>query len=193
MAETRDSKSSTSKRPPVEADARSVLVPIGRVTGVHGLKGWVRMQVFADGGEVMRAGVALHVTPPEGPARVCGLRQVTAGRRGGEFRVALEGVGDRDAAQALLGSGVAVSAEVLGPAGEGQVWGHELIGCELEAEDGTPIGRVREIWATGAPDVLVVEAGGGREHLVPAALLVDVDLEARRAVVEVLPGLLETE
>ena len=36
----------------------------------------------------------------------------------------------------------------------------------------------------------MVAAADGREHLVPAALLRDVDLAARRVVVELLPGLI---
>jgi hypothetical protein len=39
--------------------------------------------------------------------------------------------------------------------------------------------------------VLVIEGDEGAEHLVPAALLRDVDPEAGRIVVEVLPGLLD--
>ena len=61
----------------------------------------------------------------------------------------------------------------------------------MEAEDGTPVGVVTGIWETGAPDVLVLEAEGGGERLLPAALLRRVDVEARRAVVELLPGLFD--
>ena len=66
-----------------------------------------------------------------------------------------------------------------------------MIGCAVESEKGVPLGRVREIWETGASEVLVVEAADGAEHLVPAALLVEVDVSAQRAVVEVLPGLID--
>ena len=37
------------------------------------------------------------------------------------------------------------------------------------------------------------ECEGDREHLIPAALMRDVDLEARRVVAEILPGLLEED
>ena len=53
------------------------------------------------------------------------------------------------------------------------------------------VGEIRGIWETGASDLLVIAAPGGREHLVPVALLRDVDLAAGRVVVELLPGLLE--
>jgi 16S rRNA processing protein RimM len=51
---------------------------------------------------------------------------------------------------------------------------------------------VRELWETGAHDVLVVEEGGGRVHLIPAAeaFLRLVDPAARRIVIDPPPGLL---
>jgi ribosomal 30S subunit maturation factor RimM len=61
------------------------------------------------------------------------------------------------------------------------------------AEDGAPVGRIRDIWRTGAPDVLVIEDAAGREVLVPAALLRRVDVAGRLAVVDLLPGLLPEE
>ena len=51
---------------------------------------------------------------------------------------------------------------------------------------------MRELWETGAHDVLVVEESGGRVHLIPAAepFLRLVDPAARRIVIEPVPGLL---
>ena len=52
---------------------------------------------------------------------------------------------------------------------------------------------VTDIWSTGGPDVLVIESQGGEKHLIPAAesLLLEVDVEGRRIVVDAIPGLLD--
>jgi 16S rRNA processing protein RimM len=52
---------------------------------------------------------------------------------------------------------------------------------------------VREIWETGAPDVLVVIDAAHREHLIPAAreILREVDVAARRITIDAPPGLLD--
>jgi ribosomal 30S subunit maturation factor RimM len=52
---------------------------------------------------------------------------------------------------------------------------------------------VRELWATPAHDTLVVAGEDGRDRLIPAtpALLRTVDVEARRIVIEDLPGLVD--
>ena len=100
---------------------------------------------------------------------------------------------ERAEADALRGARVWLSADQLGVLPPGEWWGHELVGCRVEGEDGAPVGVITDIWETGAPDVLVVAADDGREHLVPAALLRDVDVAGRRTVIEVLPGLLDTD
>ena len=71
--------------------------------------------------------------------------------------------------------------------------GTELLGCRVESEQGQALGRIRDIWRTGAPDVLVIEDARGGELLVPAALLRRVDKAERLVVVELLPGLLPEE
>ena len=181
MVATPDSKSST--RQP------ATRVVIGRVAGAHGIRGWLRVVVFADGSDALKPGSVLYL---EGEAEAgFEVRQAAPGRRGGEWRGALVGGDTRDSAEVLQGKEVAAPAEALGSAGADCVWGHELIGCAVESEKGVPLGRVREIWETGASEVLVVEAADGAEHLVPAALLVEVDVSAQRAVVEVLPGLID--
>jgi 16S rRNA processing protein RimM len=118
------------------------------------------------------------------------VESVAPGRRG-ELRVALEGVKDRDAAEALHGRRVLVEAAELEALPAGEYYGYQIVGCRVESQDGTPVGTVREIWETGGPDLLVVEGQGGREHLLPAALVREVDVEGQRVVIELLPGLLD--
>ena len=118
------------------------------------------------------------------------VESVAPGRRG-QLRVALEGVEDRDAAEALRGRWVLVEAAELAALPAGEYYSYQLVGCRIEGQDGALVGTVREIWETGGPDLLVVEGEGGRQHLLPAALLREVDVEGRRAVVELLPGLLD--
>jgi len=114
--------------------------------------------------------------------------------RPGEVRMTFQGVGALEQAQALRGHLVMVDPEQLEPLPEGEYYEYELVGCRVEGEDGRLIGTVREIWFTGAADLLVVAADSGSQHLVPMAgdLLKDVDVDAKRIVIEVIPRLLDT-
>jgi 16S rRNA processing protein RimM len=165
---------------------------LGELVGARGLRGALRLRGGVDGPETL-AGVTRLYLRREGeaaPGRSFALEAVAAGRAG-ELVLSLAGVAEREAALALRGCLAFAECAELAPLAAGEWREHELVGCSVEAEDGSPLGRVRGIWRTGGPDVLVVEAEGGREHLVPAAFLRAVDLAARRAVVEVLPGLLD--
>jgi 16S rRNA processing protein RimM len=184
----------------VATEATPKRVVLGRVAGAHGLRGEVRVAVFGDGPENLLAAPWLELSferaDPLGDA-ACRRYEVrsAAGHGGRLVRLALAGVGDRDAAQALRGAFALGDAARLAPLAEGEHYWFELVGCRVEAEAGRALGSVREIWETGAHDVLVVEDAGGREHLIPAVapFLRLVDVAARRIVVAPVPGLLADE
>jgi 16S rRNA processing protein RimM len=175
-------------------------VVLGRVAGAHGVHGRLRVTVLGDGPEHLLAARWLELSfdarePLRDPARRRYAVASAAPGRPGEVRLALEGVRDRDAAQALRGALVLGDAALLAPLPEGEHYWYELVGCAVELEAGGPLGTVREIWETGAHDVLVVEDAAGRDHLIPAvdAFLRRVDPAARRIVVAAIPGLLGEE
>ena len=111
----------------------------------------------------------------------------------GEIRIALPGIEDWDSAEWLrvsFGLGDAASLPELPP---GEHYWYELVGCRVEAGSGETVGTVKEIWETGAHDVLVVEGEDGRRVLLPAAreFLREVDVAGRRVVIDVIPGPLD--
>ena len=191
MGPTADSTSST------EGAARAAAVRavvLGRVVGAHGLRGQLRVSVLGDdAANLMRVpAVWLSPTEEEPGAGRFEVASVAPGRRG-EVRMTLSGVRDRDAADALRGLlvlGCVADLERLPP---GEYYAYELVGCSVEDTAGRQIGSVARIWETGAQDLLVVSTPEGREHLVPAAtpILQDVDLVARRLVIDPPPGLLD--
>lgn len=169
-------------------------VVLGQILGAHGLQGDVRVRITGDSASnLLEAEFVWLGRTPEDPAR----RRVSVARCGpgrpGEVRLRFEGIADRDAAEALKGHCVLTEAEQLAPLPEGEYYWHQLIGCRVESESGVAIGRVRELWETGAHDVLVVVDDSGLRRLVPTAaeLMRSVDLEAGRIVVVDLPGLLD--
>jgi 16S rRNA processing protein RimM len=169
-------------------------VALGSVVGVHGLRGQLRVRYFGDGpDELLRQErLVLGESERDPEAVEFEVARAAAGRRG-EVRIGLVGVANRDAAERLRGRLVMTGPEALEPLPPGEYYGYQLLGCRVEGDDGREIGVVRGIWPTGEADVLVIEGEGGVEHLIPAArdLLREVDIEGRRIVVEVIPGLLE--
>jgi len=110
----------------------------------------------------------------------------------GQLLLALEGVGDRTAAEALVRARVLVAAAALPPLEENEFYYHEIEGFQVATTGGQVLGEVAETFSTGANDVWVVR-GAGREYLVPviADVVREIDREARRIVIEPMPGLLD--
>jgi 16S rRNA processing protein RimM len=190
MEPTAGSTSSTeTEREPAER------IALGRVVGAHGMGGQLRVRYFGGAPDnLMRLeDVLLAESEDAADAERFEVIRAAPGRRE-EVRMTLSGVSDRESAERLRGKLVVVEAAQLEALPEGEYYSYQLIGCRVEGADGQSIGTVREVWATGAVDVLVVEDENGVRHLIPAAesQLRMVDLEMRRIVIEILPGLLDS-
>ena len=169
-------------------------IVVGEIRGPHGLKGEVRVRIAGDGPETLLGAEALWLgkTPTDPEARRYQVHGCGLGRKG-EVRLRFEGVEGREAVRRLVGLLVTSPATLLPELPAGEFYWYELIGCQVESEAGERAGIVREIWETGAHDVLVVEDEDGVRRLIPTAaeLMKEVDLAARRIVIVDLPGLLE--
>ncbi len=194
MEPTVDSTSSTD--PAAEALHNPVvssdLIVIGVIRSPHGLSGQLRVRYFGDDSENLLHAEHVWVGASEASAVRFEVAAVAPGRRS-EVRLRLAGIDDRNRAETFAGQQVMLEPAQLQPLAGDEYYGYELVGCRVETRDGRQLGRVSRIWSTGAPDLLVVESESGAEHMIPARreLLVEVDIEGRRVVVEPIPGLLE--
>jgi len=168
-------------------------VELGRVVGAHALRGELRVRYFGDGPESLLGLDAVWLAPPGANAQPGRYAVLKGGfGRPGEVRLALAGVTSREAALALKGQLVLVHEDALEPLAEGEYYWHQLIGCRVATAEGRELGRVTELWQTGAHDLLVVSSGAGAPLLVPTAaeIMRSVDLEAGLIVIDAIPGLL---
>jgi len=171
-------------RAPARDPRRPVLA--GRIMGVYGVRGWVRVASGMDPQEaLLGCGPWLLRRREDPPGR---WRQVAVleGRRHGKGLVAcLEGWEDRDQARALVGMEVWVPRDRLPPTGPREHYWDDLVGLEVLNRQGVSLGRVTGLIETGVHDVLVVR--GDRERLVPYVwdrYLLEVDLDRGRMVVD---------
>jgi 16S rRNA processing protein RimM len=100
--------------------------------------------------------------------------------------VQLEGVADRNMAEALKGSLVGAAREALPATGKDEYYWADLIGLNVVNGSDQRLGSVKELIESAASDVLVVAADDGTERLLPfvSAVVLDVDVAARRIRVE---------
>lgn len=140
-------------------------VRLGRVVGVLGLAGWVKVESYTRAREdlLQYEYWQLRLQEQWRPLRLLD------GRIQGRSLVAkLQGVDSRDMAQALIGVDIAVNRDDLEPLAEGEFYWAELEGLRVVTVAGEEVGRVHHLIETGANDVLVVERAEGQgEILIP--------------------------
>lgn len=166
---------------------------IGYVAGASGDDGAVRVNWLGDGPEGLLA--ARTVWLAQGDADDFPRRHLVneAAVAGGAVHMALGGLHERADAEAYKSRLVLVDEEELAPLGDDEYYWHELVGFEVVSDSGAPLGRVVELLETGAHDVLVVASPAGEQHLIPTAreFVTEIDPQARRVVVALIPGLLD--
>jgi 16S rRNA processing protein RimM len=111
-------------------------------------------------------------------------------RHGTEYVIRLEGVDDRNAAEALRGQTLFLRTDEQPPLPAGVYFLHQIEGLRVVTEEGEELGRVTEIIKTGANDVYVVSGERG-EILLPAIppVIREIRLEEGKMVVHLLDGL----
>jgi 16S rRNA processing protein RimM len=112
------------------------------------------------------------------------FRIESSGRSGGQLTVKLNGIEDRDQAQALRGAPVCVPRSELPQRDERDFYRADLLGCEVLNLAGVRLGVVQHFVETPAHALMVVR--GEQEYWVPAVPqhLRRVDLQARQVVVD---------
>ena len=98
--------------------------------------------------------------------------------------VKLQGIEDRDAAVACKGKQIAVPRASLPKLKSEEYYWSDLIGLAVKNLQHVDFGKITDVFATGANDVIV--ATGDKERLIPyiAQVILEVDLEAKTILVD---------
>ena len=153
---------------------------IGVVVGAHGVRGAVRIKAFtADPADLTAYGPLSTETGQTWRlkgAAVDGKGVVTA---------KIDGVEDRNQAEALKGAKLYIERGALPEADEDEFYIADLIGLPAESLSGEPLGTIKAVFDFGAGDVIEVSGVAG-EILVPftRAAVPVVDIKAGRVVID---------
>ena len=166
------------------------LFPIGRVVKPHGIKGRMKVEYF---GEDLRRFVSYHeIFIEDEKGRPESYEILEASPHPPRLILRLKGIEKIEQAQPLIGKTILVEKEAFPGLEKGEYYWADLLGMKVETREGKQIGKVREIFATGAHDVYVVEGKRGEISL-PAIgeVILDIDLAKRVMKVARIEGLWE--
>jgi 16S rRNA processing protein RimM len=158
------------------------LIVVGKVSGVFGVRGWIKVFSFTEPRENILAYSSWILRKGNDSKEM----QLLDGRRQGKTVIAnLESLNDRDAAADLNGWDILIRYEQLPKARKGEYYWTDLIGLQVKTVDGVELGVIKQMLETGANDVVVVR--GERERLIPflqQQTIIAIDLDAREMVVD---------
>lgn len=182
----------------------SGLVLLGKVGSPSGLRGEVRITLYAqDSGNLKEGKVLLlkHARNTSGEKKGMAGSELSAKVERVRYQkgtpiVKLEGYDDRTAVEAIRGMEVSIDADELDELPEGEHYVRNLIGCrvvDIAGGGSSEIGVLRDVIQNTAQSVLDVETPEGRSVLIPAvdAFMRNIDEEARLIEVELIPGFID--
>jgi 16S rRNA processing protein RimM len=168
---------------PGDAEEREI-VPMGHISGVHGVSGWLRIYSLTDPRE------AIFEYQPWLVGEQLETVHISQGKKQGKHLIALlENIKDREQAESLVNRQIAVFRDQLPKLGEEEFYWTDLVGLAVQLIDGTSLGTIQSMLATGANDVMVVrgELQSERERLIPfvtGQYVKSVDLDVGLVVVD---------
>ncbi len=142
-------------------------VIVGKITGVYGIKGWVKVYSYTRPITGILAYKTWQLSPADElakPVKTASAKteqvqtlQLIAGRQQGKGIVAqLSGFDDRDQVRVLIDHEISIPRSQLPALPAGQYYWTDMEGLTVFGLDGATLGRVDHIMETGANDVIVV-------------------------------------
>jgi 16S rRNA processing protein RimM len=167
------------------------LVKIGEVIKPHGIKGEVKVLSYSGQPENFKnyTNIILREKPESG---ITTYKIVKSREQGKIAILELEGVKDRDAAEALQGNTVWLMKGDFQKLGPDEYYWHQLENLQVITESGRELGKVSKFFSTPAHDIMVI-TGKGHEYMVPlkTGIIIDVDEKEGQIVISPLAGLLD--
>ena len=182
------------KRPVELPEVLNDFIALGRVSGLFGIKGWVK--VFSD--TQPRENITHYGTwwlnSAEGTKDWQEHKILQARPHGKTIIASFDGITTREAAAKLIGQQVGIPRSLLPEAQENEYYWADLVGCKVVSVSGEEMGLVDRLFETGANDVLVVNRSKDRnkgndnsEVLIPWVVpdvITSIDIGAKQIVVD---------
>jgi 16S rRNA processing protein RimM len=168
------------------------LVPVGRVVKPHGIKGKVKLDYYGDDLSTFLLYRNVIIQDRTGRLQTYGVLEAVP--QPPRIILKLKGIDTFEDAEPLMNGEVFVKREALPETEGGEYYWVDILGVDVKTEQGRRLGKLKEIFHTGANDVFVVE-GKRREIFLPATEEVIKNVDRERELIEVrwMGGLWETE
>jgi len=142
---------------------------VGRVVGVHALKGEFKVKPLTDYPERFYSMETLSLYRGENFVHSVSIKNVRILKGKDLFIIECkEFFNDPNAAQSIVGCLICVPKEERAVLHEGEYWIEDLIGMNVvELETGNILGKVKDVIRNGESELYLIDGEDGKEHLIP--------------------------
>ena len=161
---------------------------VGKIVNTHGLKGEVKIVTWTDYPEVFED-----------------LEYVFAKKKTEEIKLNLKNIkyqknniiakfleiNSIEEAETFKNCVLTAERDMLGELPEGVYYIADLIGCEVFGDEGENLGKISDVFNTGANDIYAVSAPQRKDMLIPVTddTVKSVDIENKKVIVHLIEGL----
>lgn len=166
------------------------LIPIGKLISTHGIKGEMKLFPYSGSCESLSHNPNVLLVSPKGVQTDLEIRRVSSG--GGKHIIAFRGFDSINQIESFIGCELFLKHSQLPPTADDEYYWCDLMGLQVVTDQGQPLGKVTDIFATASSDIYVVK-NDQREYLIPAIadVIASVDLQAGIMTITPLDGLLD--
>jgi 16S rRNA processing protein RimM len=165
---------------------------LGKIATAHGVRGLVKVMVFAeDPASLEKYGPLFK--KGSGDETITLKMKNSLGSKGGKFWLAeTEGVSDRTEAEKLRGTELWIDREKLPAAGDNEYYIEDLIGLSVRDSKGKAIGTIAGLQNFGAGNLLDIRPNDGESFYLPFTKenIIKVDIPGKTVTIEMPEGII---
>ena len=137
---------------------------LGKITGAHGIKGWLKIQSFSSPPENI-LNYPQWIINNQGKNDFYTLEQ--GRKQKNKIVVKLEKINDRNTAESLINSKIQILRSDLPKLSNENYYWSDLVGLSVLNSEDKVIGKIESLIETGANDVMVINTTKDKRALVP--------------------------
>ena len=161
---------------------------IGQIVNVKGLKGEVKVNSYSEDSRRFEK-IKTVFLKRKGEMKEYEIESVGYSKI--QVILKLKGVDTVEEAEKLRNASILIDRAVLGELPEGKYYIADLIGLEVYTEENEYLGKVDDIYNTGANDIYVIKNDLGMQKLLPGIkeVIKEVKLDQGKIIVNLIEGL----
>lgn len=162
---------------------------IGQIVNTFGIKGMVKVKPFTDNIKRFDKLKKVYIENKNG-RKEYEIEELKYHKE--MVLIKFKGIESPEDANLLRESYLMVNRADEEPLEEGTYYIVDMIGLEVETEEGEKLGNLVDIFNTGSNDIYVVKNELGKQILLPAIkdVIKKIDMEKRKMTVHLIPGLM---